>query len=192
MELRSTLNERATEWPEVALHASPTRLAAAALGCAAFAALGVAMILGPKLGWTNKPPWIGQLIGWPALIFGLALTIAGVRLALTRDPIVTVGPLGVRDTRLSPDWIPWAAITGLSAASWPPPPFLLLHIDPAFEATMALTRGARWARPVNAATARFLWGSATTSYDGHVIRGDGLKGGLEAILRAIEEGWARA
>jgi hypothetical protein len=126
--------------------------------------------------------WIGQLIGWPTLIFGLACAIAPARHALARDPTVTVGPLGVRDTRLSPDWIPWAAITGLSAASWPPPPFLVLHIDPAFEATMSLTRAARWARPVNAAM----------GCDGHVIRGVGLEGDLEALARAIEEGWMRA
>jgi hypothetical protein len=148
-----------------------------ALGCAAIAALGVALILVPRDGF-----WIGQLLGWPVLIVGLACTIAPARLALTRDPIVTVGPLGVRDTRLSPDWIPWAAITGLSAGSWPPPPFLFLHIDPAFEATMSLTRTARWARPVNTAT----------GYDGHVIRVVGLNGDLEALQRAIEEGWARA
>jgi hypothetical protein len=29
-------------------------------------------------------------------------------------------------------------------------------------------------------------------YDGHVIRGVGLEGGLEALQRAIEDGWARA
>jgi hypothetical protein len=179
MEPRSTLNGRATEWPEVAFPASPARLAAGALGCAALAAVGVALILGyaPKGG-----SWIGQLIGWAALTFGLACAIALARFALARDPIVTVGPLGVRDTRLSPDWIPWAAITGLSVASSPPPPFLLLQVDPDFEATMSLTRTARWARPVNAAM----------GCDGHVIRDVGLEGDLEALLRAIEEGWARA
>jgi hypothetical protein len=179
MELPSDPNGRATEWPEVALHASPARLAAPALVCAAFAALGVALILGYV---PTDRSWIGQLIGWPALIFGLACTISMARLALAQDPIVTVGPLGVRDTRLSSDLIPWAAITDLLAASWPPPPFLLLRIDPAFEATMSLTRTARWVRPVNAAT----------GYDGHVIRVVGLKGDFEAFLRAIEEGSARA
>src|SRR5262245_16563532 len=177
MEPRSTLNGRGTEWPDVAIHASPTRLAAAVLGCAAIAALGAALILVPTEGF-----WVGQLTGWPLLIIAVACIIAPARLALTRHPIVTVGALGVRDTRLSPDWIPWGAITGLSAGSWPPPPFLLLHIDSAFEATMSLTRTARWARSVNAAT----------GYDGHVIRAVGLEGDMEALLRAIEEGWARA
>jgi hypothetical protein len=45
MEPRSSLNG-ATAWAEIALHASPARLAAVALGCTAFAALGVAVILG--------------------------------------------------------------------------------------------------------------------------------------------------
>ena len=182
MEPRSTLNGCATEWPEVALHASPTLLAAGALGCAAFAALGVAVILGYVPADGSKPAWIGQLIGWAALIFGLGWAIPLLRLALAQDPVVTVGPLGVRDTRISRDWIPWAAITGLSAASSPPPPFLLLHVDPAFEATMSLTRAKRWARSVNAAM----------GYDGYAIRGVGGEGDLEALLRAIEEGWARA
>jgi hypothetical protein len=179
MEPRSALNGGATEWPEVAFHASPARLAAVALGCAAIAALGVAFILGYV---PTRGSWIGQLIGWAAAGFGVACVIGLARLALARDPIVTVGRLGVRDTRLSPDWIPWTAITGLSAATSPPPAFLLLHIDPAFEATMSLTLNARWARSVNAAT----------GFDGHVIRDAGLEGDLLAILRAIEEGWARA
>jgi hypothetical protein len=179
MEPRSTLNGRATEWPEVEFHASLTGLAAMVLGCAAIAALGVAFILGYV---PTDGSWIGQLIGWAAIIFGLGCAIPLTRLALAEDPIVTVGPLGVRDTRISPDWIPWAAITGLSAASWPPPPFLLLHVDPAFEATMSLTRRARRARPVNAAM----------GWDGHVIRDAALEDDLEALRRAIEDGWAKA
>jgi hypothetical protein len=179
MEPPSNLNGRETGWPEVEFRASPTGLVAMVLGCAAFAALGVALILGYV---PTDGSWIGQLIGWAAIFFGLGCAIPLMRLALAEDPIVTVGPLGVRDTRISPDWIPWAAITDLSAASSPPPPFLLLHIDPAFEATMSLTRRARWARPVNAAM----------GWDGHVIRDAALEDDLEALLRAIEEGWARA
>jgi hypothetical protein len=33
-----------------------------------------------------------------------------IKQAVTRGAIVTVGPRGVRDVRISPDWIPWTAI----------------------------------------------------------------------------------
>ena len=93
-----------------------------------------------------------------------------------------LGPRGIRDTRISPGWIPWSAIAGISETSVKGTHFLMLRIDPAFEATMSLTRIARWGRPANAAL----------GYHGYGIAAVGLKGGFKALKEAIQEGSVRA
>ena len=173
------LNGRAAEWPEVAFEASAVRTLALVAGSVAFTLLGAAM----AFGYFGVEPWSkGWLAGWVCLIFFPLCGVLGLVQAVTRDAVVTVGPQGVRDTRISPDWIPWAAITGLSAASIKGTHFLMLQVDQAFEATMPLTRLASWTRPANAAL----------GYHGYGINGAGLRGGFEPLKRAIEDGWARA
>src|SRR5262245_8481247 len=124
-------NGQAAEWPELALDASPLRTLAALAGFAALAAVTATMAF-DLLG--RNAPWSIRLVAWAGLIFFGGCLLLGLRLAMMRGPIVTVGPRGVRDVRISPDWIPWTAIIEVAELS---PDFLLLRIDPAFEATMS-------------------------------------------------------
>jgi hypothetical protein len=174
--MASRLDGRAAEWPEVAFRASPVRTLALVAGSAAFALLGAWLAYGFE-------PWSREwLVGSTCLIFFSVCTALWLKQALPGGPIVTVGPQGVRDVRISPDWIPWTAITGFSVASVKGTHFLMLRVDPAFEATMSLTRVARWGRPANAAL----------GYHGYGIGAVGLSGGFKDVESAIEDGLARA
>ncbi len=173
------LNGRAGEWPEVALEASPLRMLAVLAGSAAFVVLGAALAFG-YLG--RIAPWsLPWLAGWAATIFFGVCGVFALQQAMARGPIVTVGPRGVRDVRISPDWIPWTAIAGATEHVVRGTHFLMLRIDPAFEATMSLTRMARWGKPANAAL----------GYQGYGIGAVGLKGGFRTLRQVIEDGLAR-
>src|SRR5262245_61343725 len=174
------LNGPAAAWPEIAFKASPVRSLGVVAGSVAFVVLGAAMVcgyIGPIQPWSM--PW---LAGWAALIFFGVCAAFGIKQAMTRGAIVTIGPRGVRDVRISPDWIPWAAIAGVAEHSVQGTRFLMLRIDPAFEATMSLTPLARWGKPANAAL----------GYHGYGIAAVGLKGGFKALKSAVEDGLVRA
>jgi hypothetical protein len=173
------LNGRLAAWPEIAFSASPVRTVALLAGSAAFTGLGAAM----AFGYFDVEPWSKEwLAGWAGLIFFPLCGVLSLKQAVTTGAVVRIGPQGVRDGRISPDWIPWAAITGLSEASVKGTRFLMLRIDPAFEATMSLTRVARWGRPANAAL----------GFHGYAISGTGLRGGYKALKQAVEDGYIRA
>jgi hypothetical protein len=173
------LNGTVAGWPEVSLAASPIRALALAVGSCAFGLLGVAV----ALGWSGDvETWSKEwLAGWVGVVFFPMCGLLWLRQALTGGPVVTVGARGIRDTRISPAWIPWSAITGISETSVKGTHFLMLRIDPAFEATMPLTRMARWGKPANAAL----------GYRGYGIAAVGLKGGFKALDQAIRDGLAR-
>jgi hypothetical protein len=174
------LNGRSAQWPEVALQASPARTLLLLAGSVGLSLLGAAMAFG---GLDDIEPWSkGWLAGWACLIFFPLCGVLGLKQLFTGGPIVTVGPRGVRDTRISPNWIPWAAITGISETATKGTHYLMMRIDPAFEATMSLTRLARLTRP----------GNAALGYRGYGIAAAGLKGGFKALKRAIEDGLVRA
>jgi hypothetical protein len=178
--MASRLNGRAAEWPEVAFSASPGRSLLMVAGSIGLTLLGAAIAFG-YLG--EVAPWSKEwLAGWTCLVFFPVCGVLALKQAMTQGAIVAVGPQGVRDTRISPDWIPWTAITGVSAASMRGTRFLMLRVDPAFEATMTLTRVARLGRPANAAL----------GYHGYGVSAVGLSGGFDALSRAIKDGWARA
>jgi hypothetical protein len=174
------LNGAVAGWPEVSLAVSPIRALALAAGSCTFALLGAAV----ALGWFGGvAPWSKEwLAAWVGMVFFPICGLLWLRQALTSGPVVTVGPRGIRDTRISPDWIPWSAIAGISEASIKGTRFFMLRIDPVFEATMPLAGMARWGKPANAAL----------GYQGYGIAAVGLKGGFTALEEAIQEGLARA
>jgi hypothetical protein len=102
------LSGRAAAWSDVVFKASPARSLGLVVRCIAGAALRAAPVVGyvgPIQSWSM--PW---LAGWALLtVFGVCGPLANKQ-AVTRGAIVTVGPRGVRDVRISPDWIPWTAI----------------------------------------------------------------------------------
>jgi len=175
------LNGRAVAWPEVAFSASPVRTWALVLAGVAFLVLGGALVSGL---FPEVEPWSkAWFAGWICVVYFAAFAVFWSKQALTRGPVVTVGPRGVRDTRVSPDWIPWSAIEAISVASVRGTRFPVLRVDPAFEAAMRLTRVERLSRSSYAG----LLGDHT-----YAISPVGLRGSFEALKHAIEEGWARA
>lgn len=167
-------------WSEVSLAASPIRALALAAGSCAFALLGAAV----ALGWFGGvEPWSKEwLAGWAGVVFFPVCGLLWLSQALTSGPVVTVGPRGIRDTRISPDWIAWSAIAGISKTSIKGTHFFMLRIDPAFEAAMRIARLKRLGRG----------GNAVLGYHGYGIPAVGLKGGFKALERVIEDGLARA
>jgi len=173
------LNGRAGGWPEVAFHGSTGGALALGFVSLAFSLLGAGTAFGY---FGDVEPWSkGWVGGWLCLLFFPVCAVGWFRQAFASGAVVAVGPQGVRDTRVSPDWIPWEAITGLSTASVRGTQFLMVAVDPAFEARMTLTSIARWARPANAAL----------GYRGLGIGATGLRGSFDALKRSVEEGWAK-
>src|SRR5262245_23800936 len=171
---------RSAAWPEVAFTRSPLPILLLLAGSALLTLGGAAIVLG----WIDGiEPWSkAWLAGWAGIVFFPFCAVLWLAQAMTPGPVVTIGPRGVRDTRLSPDWIPWSAILRIAEAKIQRTRLLTLHIDPAFEATMRLTRVARWSRPANAAI----------GHRGLHITGVGLRGGFIALKHVIEDGAVRA
>jgi hypothetical protein len=147
-----------------------------AAGYVVFALLSAGLVSG-YFGGGRAGDW---LAGWAGLIvFPLFGALALYR--LTRlGAIVTVGPRGVRDRRVSPNWMPWAAMGGISVYGTRA---LALHLDPAFEATMSLTRLAR---------SGYYQTDPAQGRRGYVISASGLNGSFAALKTAVEDGLARA
>lgn len=167
-------------WTDVAIGPSRIRSLALVGLSAGFVLVGAAMGIGalPGIG-----PWSAfSLVGWVCVVFFSLAGIMWLNLAMTGGPVVMIGPLGIRDTRLSPDWIPWTAITGIGETTVQNQSFITLRIDPAFEASMPLTRMARWTKPMNAAL----------GFSGCHVSAIGLKGGFAALRQAVLDGSARA
>lgn len=90
------------------------------------------------------------------VFFGFGAIVWGSRLR-QHGPVVSVGPRGIYDRRLSTDWIPWAAIRAvkptrvLTACSYQ------LEIDPEADADLPWTRQARFVSGLNRMFGRRYW-----------------------------------
>jgi hypothetical protein len=174
------LNGASAAWAEITLAASPVRTLTLVTGAIAFTVLGAAMAFGR---FEGIEPWSkGWLAGWACLVFFPVCAVLGLRQAPTSGPVVVIGPRGIRDTRISPDFIPWTAIADITESSVKGTHFLMLRIDPQFEATMTLTPLARLGRR----------GNAALGWRGYGIAAAGLKGGFKALKQAADDGLARS
>ncbi|MFK0167077.1 STM3941 family protein [Rhizobium sp. NPDC090279] len=83
-----------------------------------------------------------------AIFFGLLAILLTYRLFSMGGgrPVVTLSPHGFRDIRLADEFIPWSAIQHVSSLQVRRQTFIVLAVDPAVEARLALTRIARWSR----------------------------------------------
>lgn len=137
-------------------------------------AVGVALAFGwfPELAANAY----ARFIGYVSLVFFAACTVAALwRLFTARGPVITIGPRGIRDTRVAADFIPWRAVTGVSTWEYRRQKVIVLAVDPATEARLPLTRIARWTRGANRALGA----------DGLVISSQGLKIDHETLLATV-------
>jgi len=77
----------------------------------------------------------GRILGIICMVFfgGLGL-FGGIRLALKPDQAIEIGPEGIRDERISANWLPWAHITGITTWRSRGASMIMLELDETFEA----------------------------------------------------------
>jgi hypothetical protein len=93
-----------------------------------------------------------QLAGYAgALFFGLCTVLGFWRLLTTSGPVVTITPVGIRDTRVAKEFIPWTAIERISTWQYRGQKVMVLAVDPEVERKLTLTAIARWSRGANRA-----------------------------------------
>lgn len=161
----------------IEFHASPTRLVL----LLAFSTLSTAMAASLVFGQLPTPPdqaavsaaWSGMLF------FGFCALVALWRLYAQRKPLVTLSPLGLLDTRVAAEPIPWRAIRSISTWQMQRQMVLVVAVDPAAEARLTLTRVARWTRDLN----------RRHGADGLVVSAQGLKIGFPTLFYACRDYW---
>lgn len=136
------------------------------------------MLVAETHGQPVAPPGsVEQFAGLCGLaLFGLGLPVL-LREALRRGPVVSVSARGIFDRRLSTDWIPWSAITGLDTVGVGRQGFLRLRVRPDRADTLPWTWRGRWSARLNRAYGGGYW-----------IAGQGVRGGVEALCAAVAQG----
>ncbi|WKW49851.1 STM3941 family protein [Rhodomicrobium lacus] len=81
--------------------------------------------------------------------FALATIVIFKRLFTQTGPILTIGPEGLRDSRIAAETIPWQAITGLSTWTYKCQKVLVLGVLPEVEEALAISPLVKHLRPAN-------------------------------------------
>lgn len=112
--------------------------------------------LGVLLGFLGPPPTMARQIVPPTLallmgvvgiiMFGLISLQSADRLFGPRRPVLFLSPDGFKDTRISPDWIPWSAI--MSAKDYRDNG-LFLDVDPRVVSRLRINFVNRFMRTAN-------------------------------------------
>jgi hypothetical protein len=168
----------------VDIHRSPWRAAGLLAGSCAFVAVCVWMILDhPEAGRRAVTPerFTEGVACLGAGFFALCAALV-VRMLLRRGPVVSVGPRGIFDRRLSTDWIPWTAIRRIAPVTSRRQRLLALEIDPAVETALPWTGRTRRVTRLNRVLGdRRYWMAAID-----------LRGGFPALSEAVERGWSES
>jgi len=145
-----------------------------------FTLAGALMALG-VIGDT-RPGSLNEFFGYAgALFFGLCAL--GILLQLLRGgPIVEVTTSGIRYYRLSPDIIPWTAISDMSVEAVGHQRFLMLKVRPDARPQLSLSR---YSRVVEI-------GNGALGFHGLPISMTGLSGSLDDLIRVVEIARAKA
>ena len=150
--------------------------------------LGVVMTTGSAAIALRRLPGIApgsfhEFVGYAGTaLFSLATVVATWRLLAERGAVITVSEDGIHDRRLSPNVIPWRAISGISTWQYRRQRMMVLAIDPAAEATLALTRMARWSRGPN----------RSLGIDGLCVATVGLATDYDTLLEECQRALAQA
>jgi hypothetical protein len=147
--------------------------------------LKIILLAGLALGFVAAGAWMVsvapggsfvQFVGWASILFFGFVGFVGLRQMLAfRGVVVTIDPTGILDRRVSDQPIPWAKVLGVDVWSLDAQRFVILKLDPAFDAvfpTKAITRLTRGANKKLGA-------------DGVAINPQGLKISFDMLLAAI-------
>jgi hypothetical protein len=151
-------------------HAWPRTLGIVAIGLGFVAAPVAYLIWGPAGRGS-----FAEFVMYVGILFGAVCTLMALRTLAQRGPVVSIGPQGVFDRRLSTDWVPWSAVAAISTAAVNNQRFVMLELNPEAEASLPLKRSARTLSRMNA-------GMGLTGY---AISATTLAGGFDALEAAI-------
>ena len=115
------------------------------------------------------------IVWFGVLFFGAATLVAVSRLFKTGD-ILIIDRTGIRDTRMTETLLPWSAINSLSRLDMQTHKFLVLQLDPAFRATLPLSRKTRMG----------LAGNQAIGIDGIPFTMQGLDGSFADLEAAVQ------
>ena len=114
------------------------------------------------------------------VFFGFCVLLFVGRFLNRRGGIVTLGPQGLRDIRIAPGFVPWAAIEEISTWGGGMNAVMVLKVRPETERALRLTPMARWTRGLN----------AKLGADGLCVAAAGLKADYATLLAATHAYWA--
>ncbi|MDP4027127.1 STM3941 family protein [Methylobacterium sp. NEAU 140] len=161
----------------VEIYRSPWRtigLFLASVGFTAFA--GWLIYAHPTIGLTAVTPGsFGEFEAYVGVaFFGLCIVLIFPKLFQSKL-VVSVGPRGIYDRRLSTDWIPWKSIRSVTPVQFQRQRMLVLEIDPAADADLPWTKGARRKAKLNRVFGR----------SGYWMTAADLRGGFPALVEAV-------
>lgn len=161
----------------VEIDRSPWRTVCLFLGSACFTAFSAWMIYAhPGTGRRVVTPGsFNELAAYVGVAFFGLGTVLLVPKLFQRGPVVSVGPRGIYDRRLSTDWIPWEAIRSVTPVQIQRQRMLILNVDPVAEAGLPWTKRARRMARLNRVFGRY----------GYWVGAADLRGGFPALAQAI-------
>lgn len=109
--------------------------------------------------------------------FGLCAVLILPKL-FQQGSVVSVGPRGIFDRRLSTDWIPWKAIRAITPVQIQRQSMLVLEVDPNADTALPWTNRARRMARVNRAFGPY----------GYWMGAADLRGGFPALAEAVTRG----
>ena len=133
----------------MAFEKSKMQLFALALGGIVFVLIGIWLVRGGAV--TRKGEWT-ILFGWVSIVFfGVATLLILRRLVSPARTVLTLSPEGFCDTRISKETIPWSSVLTISTWEMRSSKFVIVLLEPAFEATLTINPIQRFTRRANAA-----------------------------------------
>ncbi|MGE3627273.1 MAG: STM3941 family protein [Hyphomicrobiales bacterium] len=164
--------------PVEVFEGSPWRSLLLAAGSAGMSALCAATALGV---FRLPENFSIEIAAFGAVFFAVCAVLWAAR-GMQTGPVVSIGPEGIRDSRLSDDWIPWPEISGIGVISLYGVRIFRLDVNPEFQ------RGLRQ----SALSRMWQWANEMFGYRGLFINPQGLKGSFHELEAALERGHARA
>lgn len=105
-----------------------------------------------------------RLLGLTGLVlFGLCTLAVARELLGPGGPVITMSPLGIRDTRIAAETIPWSAVTNVSTLKYRYSRSVGVSVDAAVEARLTVPLPFRYTRTINRA---FGYGEIPVSASG--------------------------